>query len=109
MICKEYLLARRLANLYMSGFNQKFAPYILSWTHFRALAGGDILNEVEMADVVKFLLNFGYLMAQSEEGVIIWHNIHVDPRNIPERVFHHALLLMSQEDEIEIENELMSI
>lgn len=107
MIVKDYLLARRLANLYWSGFNQRSGCYLLRWSGLRALSEGMILNCEELEEVVKFLNSFGFLMAQSEEGVIIWSKADVNPRDIPERVLHQALQLIATEDDVEIENEIL--
>jgi hypothetical protein len=59
-----------------------------------------------MEDVVKYLLSFGYLIAQTENGVVVWHKTNVNSRAIPERVFHHALRLVGQENEYDIEDEI---
>ncbi len=106
MIVKEYLIARRLANLYWAGFKQKTGCYQLKWSQLRELAEGEILNSEEMEDLSKYLYSFGFLIATSEEGVIVWHRMNVNPREIPEYVFHHALRKIAEEDETEIEDEV---
>lgn len=106
MIIAEYLIARRLANLYWSGFNSASGPYLLLWSQFRDLSVGKVLANAEIEEVAKFLLRFGFVMAKCEEGIIVWHRISLDPREISELKLHKALQLISEEDELEIENEL---
>jgi len=103
----ELLLARRLANLYWSPFRETTGYYSLKWSELKSLAGDQTLRDDEFNELTRYLLEFGYLISQSKDGVVIWHGSFIEPKEISEYALNNALKLALDEDENEIENEYL--